>query len=72
MTGSPRPLDREAGVRLSVMLFADEEAAQAMFALVGELRAANADRNRPKPVSAARFEIHASTLAGAAERKIGA
>jgi hypothetical protein len=61
-------VDREAGVRLSVMLFEDEESAQAMFAAVGERRSADPDRNRPKPVSAARFEIYASTLHGAAAR----
>jgi hypothetical protein len=55
-------VDREAGVRLSVMLFEDEEAAQAMFAAIGERRSADPDRNRPKPVGATRYEIYASTL----------
>jgi len=54
------------------MLFEDEEAAQAVFAAIRERRAADPDRNRPKPVGVTRYEIYASTLAGAAARTIGA
>jgi hypothetical protein len=64
-------VDREAGVRLSVMLFQDEVSAQAMFAAVGERRTADPGRNRPKPAGAARYEIYASTLDRFATRKIG-
>lgn len=52
-------VDRETGERLSVMLFADEAAAEAMFALVGERRAADPGRNRPKPTGARRYEVYA-------------
>jgi hypothetical protein len=55
-------VDRESGRRLSVMLFDDESCAEAMFARVGELRAADPDRNRPKPAGAARYEIYAAAL----------
>ena len=54
------------------MLFESEEAAQAMFAAVGERRAADPDRNRPKPAGVTRYEIYASTLVGTSSRKIGA
>lgn len=52
-------VDRETGERLSVMVFEDEASAQAMFAIVGEHRAADPDRVRPKPVSASRYEVFA-------------
>jgi hypothetical protein len=42
-------VDRQTGERLSVMVFADEAAAEAMFARVAEQRAAAPDRNRPRP-----------------------
>jgi hypothetical protein len=52
-------VDRETGERLSVMLFADAAAAEAMFARVGERRAADPGRNRPKPAGARRYEVYA-------------
>jgi len=52
-------VDRETGERLSVMLFTDEAAAEAMFARVGERRAADPDRNRPKPAGSHRYEVYA-------------
>jgi hypothetical protein len=52
-------VDRETGERLSVMLFEDEAAAQAMFARVGERRAADPERNRPKPAGSHRYEMYA-------------
>lgn len=56
-------VDRESGERLSVMLFADEAAAEAMFARVAERRAAAPARVRPKPVSSARYEVYARSRA---------
>jgi hypothetical protein len=65
-------VDREAGARLSVMLFESEEAAKAMFAAVGARRTADPDRNRPKPAGATTYEIYASTLSGASSPNVGA
>lgn len=54
-------VDRASGERLSVMLFADEAAAQSMFALVGERRAADPGRLRPGPRSSTRYEVYAQS-----------
>ena len=48
-----------------------DEAAQAVFAAVGERRAADPDRDRPKPAGATRYGIYASTLV-APSRKMSA
>jgi hypothetical protein len=53
-------VDRERGERLSVIVFADEATAEAMFAKVGERRTADPGRNRPKPAGARRYEIYAN------------
>jgi hypothetical protein len=55
-------VDRESGERLSVLVVESEEAANALFGAVGERRAADPGRNRPTPVSSARYEIYADTF----------
>jgi hypothetical protein len=55
-------VDRETGERLSVLIFANEDAATTLFAQVGEIRAAEPDRNRPAPVGSTRYEIYAEAL----------
>jgi heme-degrading monooxygenase HmoA len=55
-------VDREAGTRMSVVMFDDEESAQAFFAAVGERTAKQPDRNRPKPVGSKRYEIYGDAL----------
>jgi hypothetical protein len=55
-------VDRETGERMSVMVFTDEAAAEAMFAKIGECRAADPERNRPKPTGARRYEVYAQSL----------
>jgi hypothetical protein len=55
-------VDRESGRRMSVMLFDDEASAEALFAAVGERRAAEPGRNRPRPTGAHRYEVYATVL----------
>ena len=55
-------VDRASGERLSIMIVSTDDAANAVFAAVGERRAAGPDRNRPAPVSSQRYEIYASAL----------
>jgi hypothetical protein len=55
-------VDRESCTRLSVVVFDDEESAQALFATVGERTAQQPDRNRPKPVGSKRYEVHGDAL----------
>ena len=55
-------VNHESGERLSVMVFENEASADALFAAIGELRAANPDRNRPAPVDSVRYEVYASVL----------
>jgi len=52
-------VDRETGIRLSVMLWDSEEDCDAGMKKVQARRALDPDRHRPAPVSAQRFEIYA-------------
>jgi hypothetical protein len=51
-----------SGERLSVMLFENQQSADALFAAIAEIRAANPDRNRPAPVDSAVYEVYASVF----------
>lgn len=53
-------VDRDAGRRMTVMVWESQEQFDAGMARIQEARAKNPDRHRPAPSTVARFEVYGS------------